>query len=260
MRILIVEDEALAARRLRKMVEALEPTSRVEAMLESVSATVQWFRTNPAPDLLLLDIELADGQSFDVFSQVEVTCPIIFTTAYDEHAIRAFRLNSVDYLLKPIQEKELQRSLQKLKDMKRVFSGKAAFPMNIEALLQGLNEQRTQPTDLYRDRILVKQGHRMFPVTSSEVAYFFTKEKINFLQTKDDRRYQVDFSMEELEKSLNPKDFFRANRQYIVNYSAVSKVSQEVNAKLKINLSPTSEEEVIISREKAMEFRHWLGE
>lgn len=260
MRIVIVEDEAITARRLRKMVENLEPTCTVEAMLDSVSATVNWFNTHPVPDLLLLDIELADGQSFDIFSQKEVLCPIIFTTAYDEHAIRAFKLNSIDYLLKPIQEKELQQSLDKLKNLKKVFTDKQPFLLNIEALLKELHEQHAQIPGQYRDRILVKQGQRMIPIISSEVAYFFTKEKLNFLLTKDNRRYQIDFTMEELEKTLNPKDFFRANRQFIVNYTAVAKVSQDYNAKLKLNLTPPPIEEVVISREKAMEFRHWLGE
>ncbi|QMU28570.1 LytR/AlgR family response regulator transcription factor [Adhaeribacter radiodurans] len=260
MRIVIVEDEAIAARRLRKMVETLEPSCTIEATLDSVSATVNWFNSHLAPDLLLLDIELADGQSFDIFKQIEVACPIIFTTSYDEHAIRAFKLNSIDYLLKPIQEKELQQSLQKLKNLQKVFTERKPLTLQIEALLKELQEQQLPTPGQYRDRILVKQGQRMIPITSNEVAYFFTKEKINFLLTKDNRRYQIDFTMEELEKSLPPKDFFRANRQFLVNYTAVEKVSQDYNAKLKLNLNPSPAEEVIISREKAMEFRQWLGE
>ncbi|WP_210464212.1 LytR/AlgR family response regulator transcription factor [Rufibacter roseolus] len=260
MRILIVEDEAIAARRLRKMVEALEPQSQIEAVLNSVASTVQWLQANPAPDLLLLDIELSDGQSFEIFAQLDVTCPVIFTTAYDEHAIKAFRLNSVDYLLKPIQEKELQRSLLKLRNMRKVFTDKAPNQVNIEALLQEINQQRPLSAELYRDRILVRQGQRMFPVICQEVAYFFTKEKVSFLRTKDSRCFQVDFTLEELERSLNPKDFFRANRQFIVNFAAVTRVSQDLNAKLKIGLTPDPEEEIMISREKAMDFRAWLGE
>ncbi|MDQ3292043.1 MAG: LytTR family DNA-binding domain-containing protein [Bacteroidota bacterium] len=260
MRIVIVEDEAIAARRLRKMVENVAPTSVIEAQLDSVSATVNWLNTHPAPDLLLLDIELADGQSFEIFNKIEVSCPIIFTTAYDEHAIRAFKLNSIDYLLKPIQEKELQKSFIKLHNLKKVLSDKEPFLSNIEALLKEIKVQRPPIPEQYRDRILVKQGQRMIPIASTEVAYFFTKEKLNFLLTRDNRRYQIDFTMEELEKSLNPKDFFRANRQFIVNYTAVAKVSQDYNAKLKLNLTPAPTDEVIISREKAMEFRQWLGE
>jgi len=209
---------------------------------------------------LINPFTIVDGQSFDIFNQKAVLCPIIFTTAYDEHAIKAFKLNSIDYLLKPIQEKELLQSLDKLKNLKKVFTDQQPFLLNVEALLKELNEQQAQMPGQYRDRILVKQGQRMIPVTSNEVAYFFTKEKLNFLLTKDNRRYQVDFTMEELEKTLNPKDFFRANRQFIVNYTAVSKVNQDYNAKLKLNLTPPPLEEVIISREKAMEFRQWLGE
>lgn len=260
MNIVIVEDESIAARRIQKMVLKLDPATKVQAVLDSVAGTVEWLRHNPVPDLVLLDIELADGQSFEIFTRTEVKCPVIFTTAYDEYAIRAFKVNSIDYLLKPIQEKELQKSLQKFRDLKKVFADKIPSSVNVEALLQEMLEQRDSQTKSLRDRILVKQGQRMFPLATAEVAYFFAKEKIIFLRTKGNQQYLIDYTLEELEKSLNPKNFFRANRQYLIGFHAVARVHQYFNSRLKVELTPKPEEDVTISREKAAEFRLWLGE
>jgi two-component system response regulator LytT len=260
MNIVIVEDESIAARRIGKMVQALDSNTNIQAVLDSVAATVQWLRHNPAPDLLLLDIELVDGQSFEIFTQVEVQCPVIFTTAYDEYAIRAFKVNSIDYLLKPIQEKELGQSLQKLRSLKKLYTDKAPASLNVEALLQELREQSNSQTKESRDRILVKQGQRMFPVATTDVAYFFTKDKLNYVRTKANKQYLIDYTLDQLEKSLNPGKFFRANRQYIIEFSAVDRVHQYFQSKLKVELVPKPEEEVVISRERASEFRLWLGE
>jgi two-component system LytT family response regulator len=260
MNLVIIEDESIAARRIGKMVQHLDPSIQVQAVLDSVAGTVQWLQNNPAPDLILLDIELVDGQSFEIFNQVELHCPVIFTTAYDEYAIRAFKVNSIDYLLKPIQEKELAQSLQKFKNLKQVFAGKASATLNMETLLQQLREQAMSPARVSRDRILVKQGQRMFPIATAEIAYFFTKDKQNYLCTKSNKQYLIDYTLEELEKSLDHKHFFRANRQYIIEFSAVARVHQYFQSKLKVELTPKPEEEVIISREKVGELRLWLGE
>ncbi|WP_224995753.1 LytTR family DNA-binding domain-containing protein [Cesiribacter sp. SM1] len=260
MNLVIVEDESIAARRIQKMVQALEPGSNVLAVLDSVAGVVKWLQQHPAPDLLLLDIELVDGQSFEIFTQVEVTCPVIFTTAYDEYAIRAFKVNSIDYLLKPIQEKELQQSLQKFRNLKKVFAGTEPVLVNIELLLQELQQQRNHTVSSRRDRILVKQGQRMLPLTTTEAAYFFTRDKLNYVRTRSNQQYLLDYTLDELEKSLNPKNFFRANRQYIIEFSSVVRVHQYFNSKLKVELTPKPEEDVVISREKAADFRHWLGE
>ena len=260
MNLVIVEDESIAARRVQKLVQKLDPGTKVQAVLDSVAGAVHWLRNHPAPDLVLLDIELVDGQSFEIFTQVEVKCPVIFTTAYDEFAIRAFKVNSIDYLLKPIQEKELQNSLQKFRSLKKVFADKTPASVNVEALLQEMLEQRVSSTKSIRDRILVKQGQRMFPIATTEVAYFFAKEKIIFVRTKGNQQYLIDYTLEELEKSLNPKNFFRANRQYLIEFHAVARVHQYFNSRLKVELTPKPEDDVTISREKAVEFRLWLGE
>jgi two-component system LytT family response regulator len=260
MNLVIIEDESIAARRIGKMVQQLDPSIKVQAVLDSVTGSVQWLQNNPAPDLLLLDIELVDGQSFEIFNQVEVQCPVIFTTAYDEYAIRAFKVNSIDYLLKPIHEKELAQSLQKFRNLKQVYTGKAPATLNMETLLQQLREQASNPARVSRDRILVKQGQRMFPIATTDVAYFFTKDKQNYLCTKSNKQYLIDYTLEELEKSLDSKHFFRANRQFIIEFSAVVRVNQYFQSKLKIELIPKPEEDVIISREKVGELRFWLGE
>jgi two-component system LytT family response regulator len=260
MNVVIVEDESIAARRIGKMVQELSPGSHIQAVINSVTGAVQWLRSNPAPDLILLDIELVDGQSFEIFSQVEVQSPVIFTTAYDEYAIKAFKVNSIDYLLKPIQEKDLEQSLQKFHNLKKIYADQTPARVNMQALLQELREQSTHSASSSRDRILVKQGQRMFPVTISEVAYFFTKDKLNYVCTKSGKQYLVDYSLDELEKSLNPKNFFRANRQYIIEFNAVTRLHHYFNSKLKVELTPKPAEDVLISREKAAEIRLWLGE
>jgi two-component system LytT family response regulator len=260
MNLVIVEDESIAARRIGKMVQELDPGTTIQAVLSSVAGTVHWLQHNPAPDLMLLDIELVDGQSFEIFEQVEVQCPVIFTTAYDEYAIRAFKVNSIDYLLKPIQEKELQHSLQKFRNLQKMFGGTGAIPINMHMLLQELRNQPNSPAKDSRDRILVKQGQRMFPISTTEVACFYTKDKQNYVRTKGDKQYLIDYTLDELEKSLNPKNFFRANRQYIIEFHAVTRVHQYFHSKLKVEIMPKPEEDIIISREKSAELRLWLGE
>jgi two-component system response regulator LytT len=242
MNLVIIEDESIAARRIGKMVQQLDSSIQLLAVLDSVAGTVRWLQHNPAPDLLLLDIELVDGQSFEIFNQVEVPCPVIFTTAYDEYAIRAFKVNSIDYLLKPIQEKELAQSLQKFRNLKQVYADKTPLTLNMESLLQELRGQVNNPIKASRDRILVKQGQRMFPVAITEVAYFFTKDKQNYVCTKANKQYLVDYTLEELEKSLDPKFFFRANRQYIIEFNAVTRVHQYFQSKQKVELTPKPEE------------------
>ncbi len=258
MKILIIEDEALAARQLQAMIEDYEEATEVLAVLDSVEAGVQWFHTHPAPDLLLADIELVDGQSFDIFSQVEVTCPVIFTTAYDEFALRAFQVNSVDYLLKPLNEEALRRSLRKFSELQRIY-GKKAQTLDLKALLESLRTV-APATETYRDRFLLKQGSRLMPLAIGEIAYFFSSGRLTFVKTWDNRSLSLDYPLDELEGMLNPKLFYRANRQFIISARAVEKVHLHFNNRLKIDLKPAPDEEVFISRNKATEFRTWMGE
>ncbi len=260
--VVIIEDEALAARRLGKMLADIDPAARVVAVLDSIEASVAWLAANPRPGLILMDIELVDGQSFEIFDRVAVDCPVIFTTAYDEYAIRAFKVNSIDYLLKPVTEKDLRQGLEKLGRLRTVFAEPDHARLQVAALLRELTAgppPGASPT-AYRDRILVKQGQRLFSITTADVAYFCTREKLNYVRARDGRQYLVDYSLDELEKSLDPRQFFRANRQFIAGFGAVERVSLYFNGKLKVILNPVPEEDVVVSRDKAAEFRQWLGE
>ena len=254
MNILIVEDEALSARRLKTMVTEIDPTFRVLDITESVRKTVEWLKDHPAPDLLLMDIELTDGKSFEIFEQVDVKSPVIFVTAYDEYAIKAFKVNSIDYLLKPVKQEELERSMDKLRSLKQQFS-KESPGVNIQSLLQEFQRQSH-----YKERFLIKQADKMVPVDVAEIAYFQTRDKNNFIHTIEGIAYITDLSLDEIEKTLNPKNFFRANRQFIVSAAAVVKIHFWFSSKLKIELKPKASEDVVVSREKAMAFRTWLGE
>lgn len=227
-------------------------------VLDSVAASVEWFQTQTPPDLLLADIELVDGQSFDIFSQVAVRCPVIFTTAYDEYALRAFQVHSVDYLLKPIDEAALRRSLTKFGEMQRLYG--AAHPaLNLRELLATLGPAPTAPPD-YRDRFLIKQGARLVPVEVADMAYFYARDGLTFVRTYDARDLLMDYTLDELTDKLNPKDFFRANRQFILYNKAVGRVHLHFNGRLKVDLKPPIDEEVFISRDRAGAFRAWLGE
>ena len=254
MNILIVEDEAISARRLKTIVGEIDPTFRVLEITDSVQRTVAWLKSNPSPDLILMDIELIDGKSFDIFEQVEVKCPVIFVTAYNEYAIKAFKVNSIDYLLKPVKQEELIASIEKLRQIKQQYA--ADMPaMSIQSLLQEFQKQNS-----YRERFLVKQADRLIPIETGDVAYFCTREKSNFIHTYDGKSFVIDQALDDIERTLDPKIFFRANRQFIVNAAAVEKIHFWFSSKLKVDLKPKAPEEVIVSREKAMAFRSWLGE
>lgn len=255
MQILIVEDELLMATRLQKVLAHAEPHAYVCAVTQSVEETVNWLQTNETPDLILMDIELADGQSFDIFSRIEVVAPVIFTTAYDEYAIRAFKVNSVDYLLKPIKEDELKKALQKFKRMAQA----PAIQKNIQALLQEIKKIQQPPVE-QRNRLLVKQGQKLKSIEVKDIAYFFSENGATFLCTGQSRKYIVDYTLDELEASLSPQQFFRANRQYLLSATSVTAIHSWFNQKLKLEVTPATSEHVVVSREKANTFKQWMGE
>jgi two-component system LytT family response regulator len=259
MKVFLIEDEELTARKMQRLLADVQPDARVVGVAGSIEASVAWLQTNPAPDLILMDIELADGQSFGIFNRTPVASPVIFTTAYDEYAIKAFTVHSIDYLLKPVKEEDLRRALAKLRDLKQILQGGGndALPTSLSRLLAQL---APPPSPHYRDRFMIKQGQRLFSVSVEDVAYLFSRNKLSFLKTNDGHEWMVDYSMDELDKMLDPRRFFRLNRQVIAGLSAVDKVHLYFNNKLKIQLLPPFEEEVLVSREKAGEFKAWLGE
>jgi len=252
MKILIVEDEILLAKELRKMLSSIEPSAEICGTTQSVEETVQWLKQNDTPDLVMMDIELADGQSFDIFKQVQLESPVIFTTAYDEFAIKAFKVNSIDYLLKPIKESELRVAIEKFKKTKQ------HQPISMLELLKKIEQLGNQRG--YRSRFLIKQGQKMVSIDISEVAYFYSENKCTFMRTNQNQKYIIDLTLDELEKELAPQQFFRANRQYILSEKSIVSIHSWFNQKLKAEVNPPTEEHIIISRDKANAFKAWMGE
>jgi two-component system LytT family response regulator len=247
MNVLILEDESAAARRLEKMLCELRPDARVLETPDSVEDAVHWLQTHPAPDLLLLDIQLADGLSFEIFQHTEVKCPVIFTTAFDEHALQAFKVHAVDYLLKPIKLAELKTALEKT----RLPYPAGDWPQRLEAL---------QPRPNYLRRLLVRLGAGMRVVELPEIAYFFSRDKITFLVLKGSgKRYPADYTLEKLEHLLDPEQFYRVNRQAIVSLHAIREMHPCSKSRIKITLEPAADLELIVSAEKAADFKKWLS-
>src|SRR5215217_5987004 len=203
MKIFIVEDEDLAVKKLKKTLQSVDEEATVVGEADSIKSSVEWLQSNPAPDLILMDIELADGQSFEIFNQTKVQSPVIFITSYDEYALKAFKVNSVDYLLKPVQKEDLQSALEKYKQMKKVYAvDKETSSISIDALVKEL-QQKLQTKD-YRKRFLVKHGQKLVSVEVDEIAYFFSDGRLNFFKTFDNRKFVVDYTMDELNDMLDP--------------------------------------------------------
>ena len=249
--VLIIEDEPPAARRLGRLLQELEPQAQIMEILDSVSSAVRWLQHHQA-DLIFADIHLADGNSFAIFEQVKVKTPIVFTTAYDQYAIRAFKLNSVDYLLKPIERGDLAQALEKFRE-----SRPAAVPFDVQAVISALEEQKTRPT--YQRRFMVTSGEKIKSIPIEEVAYFFGQQKYVFLITPDGRQHLIDYTLTQLEDLLDPEQFFRINRQFIIGYQAITHMYTYSKSRVKIELTPPSDMEAIVSIEKAPRFKEWLN-
>ncbi|MBE7172187.1 MAG: response regulator transcription factor [Williamsia sp.] len=259
MKILIVEDEELAVEKLRYTIASIEENAEITGCTGSISETVDWLLQHPEPDMILMDIELSDGQSFEIFKQVDVQSRVIFTTSYDEYALKAFKVNSIDYLLKPVQKDDLRAAFDKYK---RLTAGAVPLPgggqeINIKSLLQELHRQ-FQPRD-YRPRFLVKQGHKHLPVETDRIAYFFVDDRIICFKTKDNKKYVVDYTMDEIEAQIDPARFFRINRSFILSVESISQLHDYTNSRLVLKLNPEISKEVIVSREKVVDFKNWMG-
>lgn len=250
--ILIIEDEEPAANRLKKMVTELEPNANVLDNIVSVNSAIAWFKQNPQPDLIFSDIQLSDGLSFEIFKNVEVHCPVIFITAYDQYAIDAFKVNSIDYLLKPIKKDDLETALNKFKKLTTT----AAAPMDISKVLEVFNQPKTE----YKTRFIVRYGEHIKTIKIEEVAYFYTEDKINFLTTNEGRRYTIDYNLDNLESMLNPKTFFRINRQFIISIHAINEMFSYSKSRVLVKLNPPSKHETIVSTERSGDFKLWLGD
>lgn len=260
-RVIIIEDELHNSRLLEGMVKSLRPDWKIVAVLESVEESVEWLKNSDAPDLILMDIQLSDGISFSILSQVTIDpkTQIVFTTAYDQYAIRAFKVNSVDYLLKPIKEEELESAFLKFESRLQTKSpvqadydeNKAYYKDLVSSILSGKRE--------YRTRFLISGIRDYIKVETKDIAFFYSKNKATFAVGFDRVEHLLDYTLEQLENEVDPKVFYRANRQVIVNIDAVMKVSNASGNKLQVITNPEVMFDVTVSRLKASEFKKWLG-
>jgi DNA-binding LytR/AlgR family response regulator len=252
---IIVEDEPLVARDLKKLLSQVDSSLEVVEVLNSLQSAISYFKSNPEPDLIFMDIQLSDGVSFDLFKTVNLNCPIIFTTAYSEYAIRAFKVNSIDYLLKPISNADLKKALEKFKKVATLDTD--VLENNLRVLISQLASPADTP--IYKERFLVHSGKSMSVIDSTNIAYFI-KDTLIYIVTTDKQQFVTDFqTMEEVDELLNSKTFFRANRQYIINLSSVDSFKTDLYSKILLKLKSPLNITIDISREKAQAFKRWLN-
>ncbi len=252
MRVLILEDEALSAKRASQLLREFDPTIEVTEILESIEEAVSWLSKNPEPDLLLLDIHLSDGLCFRIFERITVNSPVIFTTAYDQYALQAFKVNSIDYLLKPLDKTELQNALIKYRNLNAARGGISL------ADIRKIEENMLSFSKKYKHRFLVKYADTILYKNVEEVAYFYADDKVVFLVTLEGRKYLIDYNLESLEELLDPHLFFRINRKIIARIQSIQKVKTLLSSRLQVFLKPAFEQNTFVSRERSPDFKIWL--
>lgn len=255
MEVLIIEDEGLLARRLQHMLEELDSSVHIKGLTDSVGGTLKWLSENEEPDIIFMDIELADGQCFQIFEKANIQVPVIFTTAYDEYTLKAFKVNSVDYLLKPITKEDLKRAWEKFLRI-HYDNKKDSFNEQLQELLKSISPGNKNK---YKERFLVKKGQKMMPVNANDIAYFTIRNGVSFLITKEKQKFPVDYTLDEIEQMLDRKHFFRVNRQFILSHDTIVSVQPWFNSKLKIEISIPADDDIIVSRERSVAFKEWLG-
>lgn len=248
---IIIEDESLAAKRLEALIKKCDKEIEIITQLSSVKAAVKWFSQNPQPDLVFMDIHLEDGLSFSIFEQTNITASVIFTTAFDEYTIKAFKVNSIDYLLKPINSDDLAQSLDKYKRLKTQFSNNG---IDIKSII----EKFLPKGDEYKSRFLVSEGSNYLTIEINDVAYFFAEDKFAFLVSKNGKHYVIDLTLDKLSGVLDPRQFYRINRQFIISTSCIASMTKYSANKLKLTLNPESDKEVFVSQDKYTDFKKWL--
>lgn len=248
MKVLIIEDEQPAYNRLLKLVE--KNISNIESIthLDSVQESKKWLEENDTPDLIFLDIHLSDGSAFDLLKEIEIEAPIIFTTAYNEYAVQAFKTSGIGYILKPVKEDELKATLTKVDDFKKIFSAKEQ-----QVLLDAIS-----PAD-YKKRFLVRFGDTIKTIPVEDIAYFFSESKATFAKTFEERTYPIDNNLDSLEKVLNPEQFFRINRQYLISVNAINDMKAYSKARVLVKLKPEAKEVPVVSSERSAAFKKWLA-
>ena len=248
MKILLIEDEQAAVRRLQKLLVEIDPRNEVIGAISSIESAVEWLISHPAPDVILMDIHLADGSSFDIFDKVTVTAPVIFATAFDEYALKAFKVNAIDYLLKPIKKVDLEQALL------RISKGVAKDNLGDEFIQKLANAGLVKKNK----RILVKMGQAIKLIELENVAYFYSRDKISFAVLPGKMRYPLDQSLDQLEQMVDPVHFFRINRQFIVKMESIDEMIAYSKSRVKLKLNPPTEEDAIVSKERSPEFKKWL--
>jgi len=252
MKAIIVEDEFIAAETLSALITEIRDDIEILAILQSIEETVEWIETHPSPDLVFMDIHLADGSAFMIFDSVEIKCPIIFTTAYDEYALKAFEVNSIDYILKPISKAGLEKAMLKYKNLK----GEPSYDQN---LIANFLETLKLSNKSYKSYFLVPEKDKLIPMSINDIYYIFIDTKIVKVVTSDNKGHYIDKTLDELMGELNPEKFFRANRQYIISRSSVKDMSIWFGNKLSVNLKIPIPEKIIISKARVKEFKQWLS-
>ena len=251
MKILIVEDEPLAAAQLAANISALRPNAQILSVCDTVRSVVEWLQNNPAPDLAFFDIQLGDGLSFEIFEQTEFPAPIIFTTAYDEYAIKAFKVNSIDYLLKPIERSELEKALLKFEKLSHPVASSLS-PHVLSEIVDSLKKKD------YKERFLVKVGTHLRVIETREILYFYSFEKGTYAKLTEGRDYLLDQTLELLETMIDPGQFFRINRKYLIALKAITDVLTYSNSRLKLKVQQANDDDFLVAREKVKDFKQWL--
>jgi len=251
MKALIIEDELVAGQNLQRLISQVADDIQVIAVLQSVEESIEWFSLNAAPDVVFLDIHLADGSAFSIFEKVEISCPVIFTTAYDEYALKAFEVNSIDYLLKPINLKNLERAVLKLRSLVPTKTDNAELISNVLAAFK-------QTKIAYKSNFLIPYKDKFIPLAIHKIACFYSENKMVKIITEDNQVYNMDSSLEDLYTQLDPALFYRANRQYIVSHKAIKDISVWFGSKVSINLIVSVPEKIIVSKARVSEFKAWF--
>ncbi len=254
MKVLIIEDEQLAFERMVELLKKVDDSISICGNLDSVKASILWFRENELPDLIFMDIQLADGLSFEIFDSVQVECPIIFTTAYQEYAIKAFKVNSIDYLLKPIDYEELENAFTKFRKQSHVKQNFNSVPFEV------LMDVKRMLNRQYKNRFVVKVGEHIKSIEVNDIMFFYSLDKGTYLNTLENRNLNVDFSLDTVQELLDPMRFFRVNRKYLLSHSAIDDIVVYSNSRLKLKLKHSEDENILVSREKVQAFKSWLDE
>ena len=244
---LVIEDELLAAQRLERILTSLDFNIQNLAILSSVEEAVKWLKNELHPDLIFMDIQLGDGLSFDIFSQVRILCPVVFTTAYNEYSLRAFKVNSIDYLLKPMDESEVRNAVEKYISLRNI----SQYQQNYQMFFESLHKK-------YKERFMVKIANRIKAIEINSVLYFYSLGKATYIHTEDHREYDIEFTLDQLESMISPLDFFRINRKYIVHIKSIQEIIHWSNSRLKIMLKGCDDDDNFISRDRVKNFKDWL--